>query len=482
MGKSVFDKVLEGKDVLMMAFGAMIGWSWVVNTGEWVSNAGAVGAAIAFALGAVMVLFVGLTYAELTSAMPQCGGELVFSYRALGKNGSFICTWMLLLAYIGVVAFEACALPTVISYIFPGFLKGYLYTIAGFDVYVSWVATGVAGAALIMAINLLGTRASARLQRVFFALIAATGIALVAVSALKGSLENLTAHAFAGEENSGSSTFGGILTVAAMTPFLFVGFDVVPQVAEEIKIPYKKIGCLMVSSIVMAAAFYILVILATVYAAPYEVIDASLKSQNGLVVADVVSFLFNSEAVGKVVLIGGLAGIVTSWNSFVIGGSRVVYAMAQSHMLPSAFAKLNSAHKTPINAILLVSGISVLAPFFGRRMLVWLMDAGSFATTAAYFIVSVSFLVLRRKKPEMRRPYRVKRGSVVGMMAVLTSGLMALCYVVPLSFSNSTLCMEEWIITGGWIILGGVFYFVSRRRHGVQFGMPAELDKDNTLQ
>jgi len=482
MGKSVFDKVLEGKDVLVMAFGAMIGWSWVVNTGEWVSNAGAVGAALAFMIGAVMVLFVGLTYAELTSAMPQCGGELVFSYRALGKNGSYICTWMLLLAYIGVVAFEACALPTVISYIFPGFLKGYLYTVAGFDVYASWVAAGVVGAVFIMIINLLGTRASARLQTVFFALIAATGIALVAVSAVKGSPENLSAHAFVGGGDTEVSTFGSILTVAVMTPFLFVGFDVVPQVAEEIKIPYKKIGVLMISSILMAAAFYILVILATVYAVPYHVIDASLQSQNGLVVADVVSYLFNSEAIGKVVLIGGLAGIVTSWNSFVIGGSRVLYAMAQSHMLPPMFAKLDSAHKTPTNAILLVSGLSILAPFFGRRMLIWLVDAGSFATTTAYFIVSISFLVLRKKEPGMHRPYRVRRGRAVGTMAVLTSGLMALCYLVPLPFSSCTLCSEEWVITGGWIALGVLFYFVSRRQHGAQFGMPADPGTDQAPQ
>lgn len=478
MAKSVFDKVLAGKDVVIIAFGAMIGWSWVVNTGEWVNSAGAIGASLAFVIGAVMVLFVGLTYAELTAAMPQCGGELVFSYRALGKNGSFICTWMLLLAYIGVVAFETCALPTVISYIFPDFLKGYLYTIAGFDVYATWVVAGIAGAVLITVINLLGTQESARLQTVFFVLIAATGIGLAIVSAIKGSPENLSAHAFVGGEADGKSTFGSILTVAAMTPFLFVGFDVVPQVAEEINIPQKKIGRLMVLSILMGAAFYIMVILATVYAVPYEVIDTSLQSQNSLVVADVVSYLFRNELIGKLVLLGGLAGIITSWNSFMIGASRVVYAMAQSHMLPSAFGKLNGKRKTPVNAILLVSGLSILAPFFGRRMLVWLVDAGSFATTVAYFIVSLSFLVLRHKEPDMRRPYRVRRGKIVGALAILTSGLMALCYLVPISFSNCTLCAEEWVITGGWIILGVVFYFVSRRRHGAQFGTQVVLDLD----
>ena len=88
-----------------------------------------------------MIFFVGLTYAELTAAMPQCGGEHVFSHRAMGPTGSFICTWAIVLGYVSVACFEACAFPTIITYLWPGFLKGYLYTVAGFDVYASKHAT-----------------------------------------------------------------------------------------------------------------------------------------------------------------------------------------------------------------------------------------------------------------------------------------------------------------------------------------------------
>ena len=104
--KSKFDKVLSSKDVFVIAFGAMIGWGWIVMAGEWIGYGGSIGAMIAFAIGGFMVLFVGLTYAELTSAMPECGGEHIFSLRAFGKNGSFICTWAIILGYVGVVAFE----------------------------------------------------------------------------------------------------------------------------------------------------------------------------------------------------------------------------------------------------------------------------------------------------------------------------------------------------------------------------------------
>ena len=112
--KSEFDKVFSAWDILVIAFGAMIGWGWVVSSGDWIQRGGVLGAMIGFALGGVMIFFVGLTYAELTAAMPQCGGEHVFSYKAMGPIGSFICTWAIVLGYVSVVCFEACALPTII--------------------------------------------------------------------------------------------------------------------------------------------------------------------------------------------------------------------------------------------------------------------------------------------------------------------------------------------------------------------------------
>ena len=133
--ESKFNKVMGPWDILVIAFGAMIGWGWVINSGDWIANAGFIGSIIAFLIGGAMVVFVGLTYAELTAAMPQCGGEHVFSYRAMGPTGSFICTWAIILGYVATAAFEAVALPTVVTYIFPHFNQVYLYTIAGRDIY-----------------------------------------------------------------------------------------------------------------------------------------------------------------------------------------------------------------------------------------------------------------------------------------------------------------------------------------------------------
>ncbi|MGN1402745.1 MAG: APC family permease, partial [Ruminococcus sp.] len=173
--QSEFNKVFSLWDILVLAFGAMIGWGWVVSSGDWITTGGVIGAVIGFAIGGIMVFFVGLTYAELTAAMPQCGGEHVFSYKAMGPVGSFICTWAIILGYVGVVCFEACALPTIIQYIYPPFLKGYLYTVAGFDIYASWLAVAILVAVFITYINIRGAKTAAKLQTALTVIIGGVG-------------------------------------------------------------------------------------------------------------------------------------------------------------------------------------------------------------------------------------------------------------------------------------------------------------------
>lgn len=474
--KSKFDKVLGMKDILVIAFGAMIGWAWVVSSGDWITTAGAWGAILAFLIGGVMVLFVGLTYAELTSAMPQCGGEHVFSYRAMGANASFICTWEIVFGYASVAAFEACAFPTVISWIFPNFLQGYLYTVAGFDIYATWLAVAVAMAVLMTALNIIGIKTAAIVQTILTVVIAAAGILLIAGSAVTGDMSTLNSSAFASSTGSGYSDLGGILTIAVMTPFYFVGFDVIPQAAEEVNVPYKKLGLIMILSIVMAVAFY-----AGVVFAVGHVLPVNQMSADSLPSADAMAMAFHSSAMAKVLVIGGMAGIITSWNAFLIGGSRAMYSMAESKMLPQAFAKLHPKHKTPVNAILLIGAVTVLAPFFGRKMLVWLVDAGSLSVCIAYFMVSLSFLILRFKEPDMIRPYKQKAGKLVGVLAVAMSAIFAVLYIIPLPFAGTALVMQEWIFFGAWALLGVFFYFKCRRDYKKEFGAHVDVELDAEL-
>lgn len=471
--KSKFDKVMGAWDILVIAFGAMIGWGWVINSGDWITTAGFAGSIIAMLIGGVMVFFVGLTYAELTSAMPQCGGEHVFSYRAMGPTGSFVCTWMIILGYVATSAFEATALPTVITYLFPEFNQVYLYSIAGKDIYLTTILLGVGVAVLITFINIRGAKTAAILQTVLTAIIAIAGILLVVGSAVNGDGANITGQMW---ESGTGTTLGSVFKVACMTPFLFIGFDVIPQAAEEINVPYKKIGKIMLLSIFLAVAWYLLIIFAVCYIMPQSAIAQEMSSQNGLVSAKAIEIAFRSPLMGKVLIIGGLCGIITSWNSFLMGGSRALYSMGESLMIPKMFGKLGK-HKTPEAAIILCGIACVAAPFFGRGVLVWLVDAASFGCVIAYMFVSISFCILRKKKPEMARPYKVKAGRFVGVMAVLMAGFMTLLYIVPASFS-AALVWQEWIVVGIWLALGAFFYFYSKKKYGAEFGRDIFIVED----
>lgn len=471
--KSEFDKVFSAWDILVIAFGAMIGWGWVVSSGDWICQGGVLGAAIGFAIGGIMVFFVGLTYAELTAAMPQCGGEHVFSYKAMGPMGSYACTWAIILGYVSVVCFEACAFPTIITYICPGFLKGYMYTVAGFDVYASWVAVAVIVAAIITFINIRGAKTAAILQTILTAIIGGVGILLIASSAVTGDVSNFQGQLFIG--NGMGDSLRNIIRVALVTPFFFIGFDVIPQAAEEINVPLKKIGRILVLSILLAVAFYALIILSVGYVMNHTDICASQEG-SGLVTADAISKAFHSSIMAKVLIVGGMCGIVTSWNSFMIGGSRAMYSMAESYMIPRSFVKLHKKYKTPINALYLIGILSMIAPFFGRKMLVWIVDAGNFGCCLAYCMVSISFLVLRRKMPDMKRPYKVKHYKIVGVIAVLMSGLMVAMYIIP--NSGATLVWQEWIMAGGWTILGVIFCVICKNKYKEKFGSHIDVAID----
>ena len=146
---------------------------------------------------------------------------------------------------------------------------------------------------------------------------------------------------------------------------------------------------------------------------------------------------FGTSVMAKVIIVGGMCGIVTSWNSFMIGGSRALYSMAESYMVPKVFAKLHPKHKTPVNALILIGILTMIAPFAGRVMMVWICDAGNFGCCLAYCMVSLSFLILRKKEPDMPRPYRVPAYKFVGTMAVILSSQEV---IFSVSFFN-----QEWL-------------------------------------
>ncbi len=443
--QSGLEKALGRKEMLILAFGAMIGWGWIILAGDWINDGGPLGAIAAFLGGAAVVGIVALIYSELAASMPLVGGEHVYSLRALGPVGSFVCTWAIIFGYVTVAAFEAVALPSAMAFVIPGFDAVPLWNVAGEPVYATWIVVGVLGTLGMTYLNYIGIRIAAQFQIIMTVVIAFAGVVLIAGAITNG-------------QPSPDSSFGGgtagIFAVVLMTPFMFVGFDVIPQSAEEADIPARTLGLLIVLSVGLAALFYMAVIWGSSRA-----LSGSALVGSSLPAASAMAELYDSPTAGQIMALAGIAGILTSWNAFIIGGSRALFALAESGMLPETLSKVHPEHNTPSNAILLIGGLSALAPFFGHQMLTWIVNAGGLGIVVAWFIVTVSFLVLRYREPDMDRPYKVPGGSVVGILGFVATAIFITLYLP--GGQSALLWPYEWLIVLGWCVLGLVLYALS---------------------
>jgi amino acid transporter len=249
----------------------------------------------------------------------------------------------------------------------------------------------------------------------------------------------------------------GIAIVLVMVPFMFVGFDIIPQAAEEIDLPFKDIGSALVLSVLMAIAWYALIIFGVGF----------LASDKAMLAAEVPTATAMGMVYGGVgetiLLLTGLAGIITSWNALIVGASRAVYALANAGMLPAALGKLHPKYRTPANAIWLIGALSIISPFFGRPALVWLVNAGGLGIVVAYIFVAASFLVLRRNEPELERPYKTPFGFATGVVALVLS--IGLVFLYLPGSPSALIWPQEWGIILFWVVLGAILYALARLRN-----------------
>ena len=290
---------------------------------------------------------------------------------------------------------------------------------------------------------------AARFQTVAFALIVVSGALLLVGAISFGDTANTQPLL--------ATPATGILSVLIMVPALLVGFDVIPQSAEEINLPPGRIGMLLVISVFMAVAWYALVSYSVSLALPRTAL-----AESPMATGDAAAALWGHASAGALLVLGGVAGILTSWNAFVIGGSRVLFALAETGLVPAVFARLHPKYQTPYVGIIAIGILSCLAPLFGRTVLVWLIDAGGFATIIAYTFVPLAFLVLRRKEPDLPRPFRITHPRLVGVGAFILALALITAY---LPGSPSALIWPyEWLTITVWAVLGVVLFVRYRVR------------------
>jgi APA family basic amino acid/polyamine antiporter len=413
--------------VFTLITGAMVGMAWAVLPNVLFGYAGPA-LLISVLIAAVFCIFIGLCYAELCAAMPFAGGEYHYTKAAMGKFPSFITGWFLVMAYSAMMPGEIIVLSKVLSMLFSSPPK--------------WLI-GVVLALIFGGINLLGIRISAILQLIF-AIVLFLGMAIFIFGGL-GNIhwENFTPF-FDGH-------VGGMLMMVPIAMLAFMGFDIVPQAAEEVKSPIRQVVYLIPLSIVFVCFFYF----GAFFTAAGNVPPAQIAQSKAEVPLIEVSKIFLGESGALVILVAGIMGLITTMNAFVIGASRLMLGMAREGVLPRFLGRIHSNYGTPYWAIIVITFFGILGAIFQQLFLVF--QIASSAILVAYILVIISFFVLRKKRPDMERPYTVPAYPLTPIIAIFGS---------VLAFLFSLVAFESWVhwaIFVGVTVVGLIYYFVSVR-------------------
>ncbi len=449
-------RAIGGFGFFALAFGSMIGVGWITALGGWFQQAGPGGAIVAFAIGGTLMLVIGLCYAEVTPMLPVSGGEVAYAYKAHGTSWAFVLGWFLAFGYLSVSAFEAISVGLVISYLFPQIDVVPLYEIAGSTVYATHLVLALVFTGFITAINYFGVGIASRVQVVLTGLLLVCVVLFVTAGVTNGDPANL--EPLFGDAALGAGGLGGILAVFVTVPFWYVGFDTIPQAAEERRegSSLRRLGVYVVLAILGSTLFYIAVILGAGMAGPWQgIVDDALPT------AAAFESAFESSALVRLVLIAGLIGLITSWNGFFLAGSRVLFALGRGHIIHSSFGETHARYGTPARAVLFAGLVTFVAALLGRGAIIAFVDVGSFCIALAFLGVSLSLVELRRSFPHLERPYRIPGGPVLAYVAA--AGSLFILGVMLFPGSPSMLVWPlEWVILGALTATGIVFWYGAR--------------------
>ena len=452
-GREELKKTMSPAEVWALAVGAIIGWGCFVLPGtRFLPDAGPLGSILAFAVGGGLLCFVALSYSVLIKAYPVAGGSFTYAYVGFGTKCGFICGWALVLGYLCVIAANGTAMALLSRALLPGvFDVGYMYTVAGWDVYAGELAMMSAVFLFFGYMNFRGMDMASSLQLILaFAL--AGGVLVLAVgtfSAETASIDNLF-PLFA----EGRSWWACVISIVAITPWLFVGFDTIPQTAEEFDFPPEKSRRLMLNSIICGATLYGLVLISVAIIIPYT----DLLGQNHTWSTGAVANMAFGKFGGAILAIPVLAGIFTGMNGFFMATTRLLFSMGRGKFLHPWFVKVHPKYGTPTNAVLFTLCLTLIAPWFGRSALNWIVDMSAMGTALAYLFTCMTSYKFVDQHPEIAKAPWGKPVAIVGGVTAIA------CFMLlAIPGSPAAIGVESWIMLLVWVALGAGFYF-SRAR------------------
>ena len=399
------------------------------------------------------MLVIARSYGLMVRVFPVAGGEFAYAYHIAGRYHAYFCGCFLTLGYLSIVPLNATALGVLARFLAPDlFARGYLYSVAGFDVFAGEVGLATAAIIVVGIFHYRGVREVGGLQVLLTALLVSGVIVIVFGTPLSSVASAANWQPFF---VSDKSPIAGVLAIVAISPWLYVGFDTLPQAAEEFDFPPGWGLQLMVWSILAGGIMYVAVILATASVTPWERLVAS---QPLWATGTTVRASLGSSGVA-LLAVAVVTAVATGINGFYMATSRLMFSMVRAQLLPAWFSRIHPVHGTPTNAIIFAAAVSLLAPWFGRQVIVWVIDMSAVGTALGYAYTCIAaYAVAKVGIARVTTWDRVSTegGSVLAMVFVLL-----LCVPGMPAF----MAPPSWVALGVRVVLGLTFYLVRARTY-----------------
>ena len=462
---SQLKRTLGPWNLVFLGIGCIIGAGIFVRTGNAAALHAGPAVLISYLIAGAICAFAGLCYAELSSTLPVSGSAYTYSYATIGEFAAWVMGALLLLEY-GLAA----------SVVAVGW-SGYVVSLLGdFGIHIPANLTGptnhhlqasgvdvlVNGAPVVYLFNLpaflvclalalllvVGVSESAKFNNMIVAIKVTVLVAFIIVGGFI-ILKNLPTYTpnwdpFIPEPTGAKGEFGwsGIIRAASIVFFAYIGFEAVSTAGQEAKNPKKDMPFGIIGSLIACTIIYILVSIVLTLIVDYR----SLNVPDPVAVA-VDAFGPQWAWFAKTIKVGAIIGLTSVILVLMYGQTRIFYTMARDGLLPGIFARVHSRFRTPwINTLIVGLGVATAAGFFDIN---FLGDATSVGTLAAFAIVSLTVIWLRRTHPDIPRGYRVPFYPFVPVLGILTC--------IGLIFSVETRVL---IFFGWYTLVAIVLYFV----------------------
>lgn len=469
---------LSPTHVWAIAFGCVIGWGSFINPGKkFLPASGVAGTAIAMLLGALVMIVIAFSYAYMVPKYPKAGGEFTFTKMCFGRNMAFVCGWFLVVAYLTNVPMNSTAIGLIVDGIdgTADVLKfGFHYSIAGFDIYLGEML--LAGLILLLFgwLNIIGVKKAGFVQTVLSALLVICVLTLFVSALLSAKSKGVNLKPIWGFDKSAAmqarattaeidkyahSGFGGIagaiLATFAIAPWAYVGFDAIPQAAEEFNFNFKKVSFIMIIAIVFGCF---------VYTSNNTVAAIALENWPDRVMAGEWVVLVAAEELlgtfGKVLVgLGVSCAVLSGIMGFYLASSRLMYSMSRDGYLPKWFGQVDKKYGTPKNAMIFCIIISLSGPILGREALGWFVDMSAIGASIGYFFTCASTLVTQHRDKD-----GTAFGNAMAIIGVCFSVAFMILQLIPIPGLNGVhFGKESYIMLVVWTMIGFLFYAKQRK-------------------